>query len=192
MTKRPPFDVLVGCEFSATVRDAFIAVGRKAVSCDLIPSTSPGPHIQCDIMQVIRRGGNMAILHPDCTRMALCGNRWWAGTPERAAAWEWTEDLWNQTKGRFHRCMLEQPMSTLSTVLGPPTQKIHPHEHGHGETKETWLWLHNLPALKPSNLVSGREQRIWKMGPCADRGRQRSIFYAGVAKAMADQWGDLR
>lgn len=182
--------VLIGCEESGVVRDAFIENGHDAVSCDLIACRRGGNHIQGDIMEVIEIGGDLVILHPDCTRMALSGNRWWAGTHERTQSIDWTVRLWKKAKRYFGRAALEQPKSVLGNALGPH-QSIQPWHFGHGETKETWLWLYNLPPLVPTSLVCGREDRVWKMAPNAHRKRDRSETFLGIAKAMAQQWGNL-
>ena len=182
--------VLVGCEYSGTVRDAFIAQGHNAWSCDLLESESPGPHFQADIFEAIgcSNSWDLIILHPPCTHMAVCGNRYWSGTKEREAAIAWTRKLWQAAVQNADRVALENPVSVLSSQWQKPTQYIQPWQFGHGETKKTGLWLHNLPPLEPTNIVEGREQRIWKMSPSPDRGKERSRFYPGIAAAMAQQW----
>jgi site-specific DNA-cytosine methylase len=186
--------VLVACEYSGTVRDAFIAAGHDAVSCDLLPTDKPGPHIQGDCIPVIKSGNfDIIIMHPPCTALAVSGNRWYGnGMPrnqERIKSINWTLAFWEIAKAhaRIGVCM-ENPVGVLPIK---PTQYIQPWQFGHGETKKTGLWLHNLPPLVPTDIVNGREQRIWKMPPSADRAKLRSITYQGIADAMAEQWGDI-
>lgn len=182
--------VLVACEYSGVVRDAFIAKGHDAISCDLLPTDKPGPHIQGDCIPVIRRGGwDLIIMHPPCTALAVSGNRWYGkGMPknsERKEAIEWTTLLWNLAKNNAHHVCMENPVGVLPMK---PTQYIQPWQFGHGETKKTGLWLHNLPPLEPTNIVEGREQRIWKLPPSADRWKIRSTTFQGIGEAMAAQW----
>ena len=192
--------VLVGCEFSNTVASMFRCYGHEAWSCDILPSEGPSEwHIQGDVFDAISigtpgHGGNdwdLVILHPPCTALCVAGNRHYSGTQERTDAIRWTLDLWNLAKTFAGRVALENPVGVLSSNWRPPNQYIQPWQFGHGETKKTGLWLHNLPPLEPSNIVDGREQRIWKMPPSADRWKIRSETYTGIANAMADQWGDL-
>ena len=183
-------NVLIGCEYSGRVRDAFISKGHDAVSCDLLPTDAQGPHIQGDVMQAIRsRQWDLIIMHPPCTALAVSGNRWYGkGMPkqdERLKAIRWTMALWELAKHHSDRVCMENPVGVLPM---PPTQYIQPWQFGHGETKKTGLWLHNLPPLVPTNVVEGREQRIWKLPPSADRWKIRSETYKGIAEAMADQW----
>jgi len=137
---------------------------------------------------------NLIILHPDCTAMAVSGNRWYGkGMPrfeERLKAVRWTLDLWNSALEHGERIALENPVSVIFTYL-PNVHYIQPWEHGHGETKKTGFALHNLEPLQPTNIVSGREQRVWKMAPSATRKRDRSETFDGVAKAMVKYWGNV-
>lgn len=188
MNELTHFDVFIGCEESGTVRDAFIRRGISAVSCDLIPSRSPGPHLQMDIVQAVKMGGRLAILHPDCTKIAVSGNRWWAGTKERIEAMNWTVALFNLACEYFESVALENPIGSMSSYWRKPDQIIQPWMFGHPETKATCLWTRNLPRLEPTDIVDGREQRVWKMGPGPNRKRDRSITFTGVAGAMAQQW----
>lgn len=180
--------VLVACEFSGTVRNAFAARGHDAWSNDLLPAE--GQHLQMDCFDAIHDYGpwNLIILHPPCTALAVSGNRWYGkGMPkhrERLKAIRWTRALWKVAMFESEYACLENPVG----VLGAPDQYIQPWQFGHGETKKTGLWLHRLPPLEPTNIVEGREQRIWKMGPSPDRAQKRSISYSGVAEAMAAQW----
>jgi len=191
-------NVLVACEFSGTVRDAFIRAGHDAISCDLLPTESPGPHHQGDIIQfLLGRRFDLAITHPDCTYMAVCGNRYHAGTPEREAAIRWTVRLWELLLERCYRVCLENPKSVIAGHLPMKAQYIQPWQFGHPETKETGLWLHNLPPLEATNnvynymmtLPKKERHRIWYASPSPYRGKDRSRFYTGIAQAMAEQWG---
>lgn len=190
MTSTERLRVLVGCEFSGIVRNAFIERGHDAWSNDLLPAEDGGPHLQTDVHDAIARGSwDIIIMHPPCTALAVSGNRWYGeGMPrndERRRAIEWTMDLWRTACEAAPRVCMENPVGVLPLK---PTQYIQPHEHGHGETKKTGLWLYNLPPLAPSNPVDGREQRVWKMGPSPNRWMDRSRTYTGVAAAMANQW----
>lgn len=185
--------VLVGCEFSGIVRDAFTEHGHNAMSCDLLPSETQGIHLELDIFEAMKsriHPWDLIILHPPCTYLAVCGNRYYADTPERRRAADWTVRLWNTAIQHADRVALENPVGVLSTMtsMGQASQYIQPWQFGHGETKKTGLWLHNLPPLEPTSIVEGREQRIWKMSPSPDRGKERSRFYPGIAAAMAQQW----
>lgn len=186
--------VLVGCEESQVVCKAFRAAGHEAYSCDVQPTRgNPEWHIQGDVMQAIpSRRWDLIILHPDCTAMAVSGNRWYGrGMPlhgERRRAVQWTIELWDMAKKHSYRVALENPVSVIFKHL-PNVHYIQPHEHGHGETKKTGFALHNLEPLLPTNQVTGREQRVWKMPPSKTRKRDRSKTFDGVANAMVLQWG---
>lgn len=184
--------VLVACEYSGVVRDAFITRGHDAISCDLLPTDKPGPHYQGDVLDIIKHGWDLIIAHPPCTALAVSGNRWYGnGMPksqDRADSISWTMKLWDSIKIYSDRACMENPVGVL---LIKPTQYIQPWQFGHGETKKTGLWLHNLPKLEPTNIVEGREQRIWKLPPSKDRWKIRSTTYQGIAQAMAEQWGKL-
>lgn len=172
--------VLIGCEYSAIVRDAFRAAGHDAWSCDLLPTDgNPQWHYQGCIIDAIKQHGpwDFIGLHPSCTAMAVSGNRHYGvGKPKhhlRVEAIEWTAALWDVAIAHAKHVYLENPVSVLSQWK-KPTQTIQPWQFGHGETKATCLWLHNLPPLMPTNIVTGREQRIWKLPPIADRWKIRS------------------
>jgi hypothetical protein len=183
---KPGSRVLVGCEFSGVVRDAFIAKGHHAMSCDLLPTEKPGPHYQGDVRDVVGDGWDLAVFHPPCTHICGSGNRWWAGTEERWRALEFVEWLLGMD---ILRVCLENPVGAISSEIRPPTQYVQPWEHGHGETKKTGLWLKGLPALEPSNVVRGRTDRVHRMAPGPERWKNRSRTYPGIALAMAEQWG---
>ena len=181
--------ILITCEFSGIVRDAFIAKGHDAISCDLLPTESPGPHYQGDVFNIIHDGFDMMIAHPPCTYLCVSGNRWHAKSIERHGAAVMVWYLWEYS--HIEKICLENPVGVINTFLPkmPKPQYVQPWYFGHGETKKTGLWLKNLPKLKPTNVVFGRENRIHKMPPSADRSKLRSLTYQGIADAMADQWG---
>lgn len=186
--------VLVGCEYGGKVREAFRKLGHDAWSCDLLPADDGSEyHIQGDVTPVIRQGWDIIIIHPPCTALAVSGNRWYGtGMPkhqDRLNSIRWTVGLWElaQRHARVGACM-ENPVGVLPVK---PTQYVQPWQFGHGETKKTGLWLDRLPALTPTDIVEGREQRIWKLPPSADRWKIRSETFQGIADAMADQWGSL-
>jgi len=189
---------LVGCEESQVVCIELRSLGHEAYSCDLDECSGGHPewHLRMDVESaILLMDWDIIILHPPCTKLAVSGNRWYGyGTPrhnERAKDLEWTANLWSLAKKSASvGVALENPVGVLSRHhdFGKP-QYIQPWQFGHGETKKTGLWLHNLPHLKPTNIVEGREQRVWKMPPSPDRSRLRSKTYHGIAKAMAEQWG---
>lgn len=179
--------VLVACEFSGTVRDAFIARGHDAMSCDLLPTEKPGPHYQGDVRDVLGKGWDLMIAHPPCTHLAVSGARWFAEKAhEQAEALEFVRLLMDAD---IPRIAIENPVSIISSRIRKPSQVIQPWQFGHGEVKGTCLWLKNLPILQPTQIVEGREARIHRMPPSADRWKLRSMTYQGIADAMADQWG---
>jgi hypothetical protein len=181
--------VLVACEFSGAVRDAFTSLGHDAVSCDLLPSETPGVHYQCDVRDVLDKGWHMMIAHPPCTHLASSGARWWSEKQEQQR--EAIEFVRLLMSAPIERIAIENPVGILSTAISKPQQIIQPWQFGHGETKATCLWLRNLPPLKPTDVVDGREARVHKMPPSADRWKKRSRTYQGIAMAMAEQWGEL-
>lgn len=190
-------EILVGCEESQVLCKAFRDAGHSAYSCDLEPTRgNPDWHYQQDIMGVIpRKQWDLIILHPDCTAMAVSGNRWYGKDmprhDERIRAIEWTVRLWDLAKEYGDRVALENPVSVIFQHLNAPVCYVQPYEHGHGETTKTGFALHNLPPIKPTNPVQGREQRIWKMPPSPTRKRDRSRTFDGVALGIVKQWGDL-
>jgi len=188
-----PGRVLVACEFSGIVRDAFIAKGHDAVSCDLLPSERPGPHIQAPIEQVLHHWDSsqwdLLIAHPPCTYLAVSGASWMASRPQETAdALAFVQLLLNAPVARI---ALENPISIISSRIRKPDQIIQPWMFGHGETKATCLWLKNLPKLVPTDVVDGREARVHRMSPGPDRWKERSRTLPGIAAAMAEQWGAL-
>jgi len=187
--------VLVGCEESQMVCSAFRRKGHEAYSCDIVPTRgNPDWHFQQNVMNIIENDWDLIILHPDCTAMAVSGNRWYGKNQplsyKRLAALKWTSTLWGYATMHCSAVALENPVGVLFNHLGIKPQYIQPWQFGHGETKKTGLALHGLPELAPTNIVDGREQRIWRMPPSATRKRDRSETYQGIAEAMAAQWGD--
>lgn len=180
--------VLVACEYSGVVRDAFRARGHEAVSCDLLPSEAPGPHYEGDVREIIAANWDLMIAHPPCTHLAVSGARWFKDKQqEQAEALEFVRLL---LAADIPRIALENPISIISSRVRKPDQIIQPWQFGHGETKATCLWLKNLSPLRPTNIVEGREARVHKMPPSPDRWKERSRTYQGIADAMADQWGN--
>jgi len=181
--------VLVACEYSGTVRDAFIRAGHYAASCDLLPSESSlGDHYQCSVLDILDHGWDLMIAHPPCTHLAVSGAKWfYKKTVEQAEALAFVQLLMDAP---ISCIALENPISVISSRIRKPDQIIQPWQFGHGETKATCLWLKNLPKLMPTNIVDGREARIHKLPPSPDRWKLRSTTYKGIAAAMADQWGN--
>jgi site-specific DNA-cytosine methylase len=179
--------VLIACEFSGIVRDAFRARGHDAWSCDLLPSEKPGPHYQCDVRDILDDNWDLMIAHPPCTHLAVSGARWFKDkqTEQRDAI----DFFLTLAHARVPRIAVENPVSIMSTHYRKPDQLIQPWQFGHGETKATCLWLKDLPPLTPTNIVEGRLQRIHHMPPSPERWRERSRTYVGIADAMASQWG---
>lgn len=178
--------VLVACEFSGTVRDAFLARGHDAMSCDLLPTEAPGPHYQGDVLDIIDRGWDLMIAHPPCTHLAVSGARWFKDKQaEQAEALDFVRKLMSAPITR--RC-IENPVSIISSQICRPDQIVQPWQFGHGETKATCLWLTGLPLLQPTNIVDGRAATVHRMPPGPDRWKLRSKTYPGIAAAMAEQW----
>jgi hypothetical protein len=188
--------VLIACEFSGIVRDAFTKKGHDAISCDLLPTETNGPHFTGDILYFLALHNyfDLIIAHPECTKVCVSGNRTYAKGKGRYqeridAAW-WIYNFWCECKIKAKRVCFENPVGVLCTVTPmPKPQYIQPWQFGHGETKKTGLHLYNLPPLKPTKIVSGRENIIHRMAPSKDRWKKRSTTYIGIAEAMADQWG---
>lgn len=181
--------VLVACEFSGVVRDAFIDAGHDAISCDILPSEQPGPHYQGDVFDIIDYGFDLMIAHPPCTHLSVSGARHFKekvidGRQQTAISF-----VKKLAKADIEMIVIENPISVLSTHWRKPDQVIQPWQFGHGETKATCLWLKNLPALKPTQIVDGRNDRIHKLPPSETRWKERSRTFAGIAMAMAKQWG---
>lgn len=182
--------ILVACEFSGTVRNAFNKFGHDAWSCDLLPSDIPGNHIQGDVLKVLKNGWDLMIAHPPCTHLAVSGARWFKDKKQEQM--EGIEFFMALAEANIPKKCIENPISIMSTVYRKPDQIIQPWQHGHGETKSTCLWLTGLPLLTPTNIVAGREAKIHLMPPSTDRWKLRSKTYQGIADAMAKQWGDIK
>lgn len=181
--------ILIACEYSGTVREAFSKLGHDAWSCDILETEIPGNHLQCDVREILGDGWDMMIAHPPCTHLAVSGARWFKHKQkEQAEALEFVRLLLDAP---IERIALENPISIISSHIRKPDQIIQPWQFGHGETKATCLWLQNLPKLQPTNIVEGREQRIWKIPPGENRWKERSRTFAGIAQAMANQWGNV-
>ena len=193
--------VLIACEYSGIVRDAFAAKSHDAWSCDILPTESPGNHFQGDILEHLDKGWDLMIAHPPCTHLAVSGARWFT---EGKKPWSLQEDALNFVRklldAPIDKIALENPVSVISTKIRKPNQIIQPFEYGHDVTKKTCLWLKNLPNLKPTKivkpdivLVNGKKMsrmhyESFKL-PSKERSKVRSKFYTGIAEAMADQWG---
>ncbi len=182
--------ILIACEFSGIVRDAFAARGHDAWSCDLLPTESAGKHYQEDIMSHaynVMEKWNLMIAHPPCTHLAVSGARWFSEKrKEQEDALDFVRFLMDAP---IDKICIENPVSIISTKIRKPDQIIQPWMFGHGETKTTCLWLKGLPKLQPIDVVLGRDDRIHKMPPSPTRWKERSRTYRGIANAMAKQWG---
>lgn len=183
--------VLIACEFSGTVREAFKKLGHNAWSCDLLPTDIPGQHYQGDVMDLIDDDWDLMIAHPPCTHLAVSGARHFEEKRKDGRQQEGIDFFMEMINAPIDRICVENPISIMSSVYQKPTQIIHPWQFGHGETKATCLWLKGLPKLIPTNIVDGRDDRIHKMPPGPNRWKERSKTYQGVANAMASQWGAL-
>lgn len=182
--------VLVACEYSGRVRDAFLANGHDAMSCDLLPTEVPGPHYQGSVADVINEGWDLMICHPPCTHLAVSGARHFAAKQASGVQQEALDFVRLLLDAPIARIALENPISIISSRIRKPDQIIQPWQFGHGETKATCLWLRGLPLLIPTNIVDGREPKVHMMPPGPDRWKNRSRTFEGIAKAMADQWGN--
>lgn len=179
--------ILVACEFSGIVRDAFTARGHDAWSCDLLPTERHGKHIQEDVTDIVHFGWDIMIAFPPCTHLAVSGARWFKyKAQEQKEAIDFFMMLVNAP---IERIAIENPIGIMSRLYRKPDQIIQPWQFGHGETKATCLWLKNLPKLRSTNIVDGREARVHRMPPSKNRWKERSRTYQGVADAMAEQWG---
>lgn len=183
--------VLVGCEYSGVVRDAFNRGGHDAMSCDILPTESPGPHYQGNLFDVIDYPWDLAIFHPPCTHLSVSGARHFDikrmdGRQQTGAAF-----FMRLVRRSDHipRVAIENPVCIMSSLWRKPDQIIQPWQFGHGETKATCLWLKGLMPLRPTEIADNRHHRVHRMPPSPDRWKERSKTYTGIARAMADQWG---
>ena len=181
--------VLIACEFSGRVRDAFIAKGHDAMSCDLLSSDMPGPHYQGDVLDILDDGWDLMIAHPPCTHLAVSGAAWFAEKRADGRQQHAIDFFMQLANADISKIAVENPVSIMSTKWRKPDQIVQPWMFGHGETKATCLWLKNLPKLHPTDIVDGREQRLHRLPPSIDRWKLRSVTYQGIADAMAEQWG---
>ena len=180
--------VLVACELSGVVRDAFIARGHDAMSCDLEPTERPGPHYQGDVRDVLDFPWDMMLAFPPCTHLSVSGARHFAAKRMDGRQQVGVSFFMALAKADIPRIAIENPVGIMSSLWRRPDQIVQPWQFGHGETKATCLWLKGLPPLVPTDLVEGREARIHRMPPSEDRGRLRSYTYTGLAEAMAEQF----
>lgn len=183
--------VLVACEYSGAVRDAFIALGHEAMSCDLLPTDNPGPHYQGDVRDVLDYPWDLMIAHPPCTHLSVSGARHFEAKRMDGRQQSAVSFFMTLIKANIPRIAVENPVCIMSSLYRKPDQIIQPWQFGHGETKATCLWLKGLPLLQPTDIVAGRADRIHRLPPTDDRWKIRSATYPGIASAMARQWGDL-
>lgn len=205
--------ILVACEYSGVVRDAFIKRGHTAISCDLLPTDAPGPHYQGSVLDLIDSNNSnnwdMMIAHPPCTYLTVTGNKWMKPEfahrfPDRHKQRQEALDFFKMLfEANIHKICIENPVGVVSTMYKKPTQYVHPYQFGEPHSKKTGLWLKNLPPLVPTKLVEpqfhiykdGRKDPVWHMDsmklPPLERMKFRSKTFQGVADAMADQWSNL-
>ena len=188
--------VLVACEYSGIVRDAFTRKGHNATSCDILPTESEGKHYQGDVLDILGDGWDLMIAHPPCTHLSVSGARWFT---EGKKPWYLRDDaiafVQKLMDAPIDKIAIENPVSVISSYIRKSDQMINPYQFGHKEYKRTCLWLKNLPKLEETNnvkketdiLPDKEKHRIWWIG--RGKGKERSKFYTGIADAMADQWG---
>jgi len=181
--------VLIACEYSGIVRDAFIAKGYEAMSCDLLPTEQPGPHYQGDVRDVLDYPWDLMIAHPPCTHLSVSGAKHFEEKKIDGRQQSAVSFFMMLAKTDIPMVAIENPICIMSRLYRKPDQIIQPWQFGHGETKATCLWLKGLPLLNSTNVVEGREARIHKMPPSIDRWKERSRTFQGIADAMASQWG---
>ena len=184
--------VLVACEESQAVCKAFRELGHEAYSCDIQECSGGHPewHIQGDVLPLLKEKWDLIIAHPPCTDLAVSGARWFKQKRENGRQQRSIDFFVEFAKCDCERVAIENPICIMSSIWRKPDQIIQPWQFGHGETKATCLWLKGLPLLKPTNIVEGREQKVWRMPPSKDRAKLRSRTFPGIAKAMASQWSD--
>jgi len=194
--------ILIACEYSGVVRDAFIARGHDAISCDLLPTDRRGPHIQGDVLELLKQEWDLVIAHPPCTYLCSSGLHWNKRRPERQAQTDDAVKFFMEFTKRDIPFCIENPIGCISRLYRKPDQIIQPHEYGHDASKRTCLWLNKLPLLTPTSQVAPRliqGKKRWgnqtdsgqnKLAPSADRWKLRSTTYQGIADAMAEQWGN--
>jgi hypothetical protein len=190
--------ILIACEFSGIVRDAFIKKGHDAISCDLLPTESPGPHYQGNVLDILNDGWDMMIAFPPCTHLAVSGAVWFEQKRKDGRQQQGIDFFMEFTKTNCPKIAIENPVGIMSTVWRKPDQIVHPWMFGHETTKATCLWLYNLPLLTATNIVgrgerkyypSGNSSPIWHAKTGGGCGHQRSRTFSGLSDAMANQWG---
>mgnify|MGYP003649608320 CR=1 FL=1 len=193
--------ILIACEYSGTVRDAFIRAGHDAMSCDLLPTDVPGPHYEGDVFDIINNGWDMMIAHPPCTYLSVSGMHWTArGLRDPQLTEDALDFVTRLMAASIPRIAIENPISVISSRIRKPDQIINPWQFGHDASKRTCLWLKDLPLLTPTDIVEPRivnGKKRWanqtdsgqnRLPPSDDRWKIRSETYTGIAQAMADQW----
>jgi hypothetical protein len=189
--------VLIACEYSGTVRDAFLRRGHEAMSCDLLPTETEGPHYQGDVRDVLDYPWDLMIAHPPCTDLSVSGAAWFAKKRMVGAQQASASFFMKLAKADIPRIAIENPVCVMSTLWRKPDQTLQPWMFGHTEQKATCLWLKGLPPLFPTNnvreemmrLPKNKRERLHYLPPSEDRWKLRSATYQGIAEAMADQWG---
>lgn len=194
--------ILVACEYSGAVRDAFIAMGHDAVSCDLLPTETPGPHYQGSVLDILDDGWDMMIAFPPCTHLATSGARWFKEKREDGRQQQGIDFFMALATANIEKIAIENPIGIMSTQWRKPDQIVQPYEYGHDASKATCLWLKGLPSLVPTEHVEPRivdGKKRWAnqtnsgqnvLGPSPDRWKVRSKTFQGIADAMAQQWGE--
>ena len=194
--------VLIACEYSGAVRDAFIKLGHDAVSCDLLPTDVPGPHHQGSVLDILNDGWDMMIAFPPCTHLAVSGARWFAAKRADGRQQQGIDFFMELANANIPKIAIENPVGIMSTQWRKPDQIVQPWQYGHEATKTTCLWLKGLPELTPTNVVGKGERHVTKSGrslpewynlpPSEDRWKIRSKTFQGIADAMAQQWGGAK
>jgi len=193
--------VLIACEFSGVVRDAFIKKGHEAVSCDLLETENPGPHIKGDIAPVLKQGWDLMIAHPPCTHLSVSGATFWREKKADGRQQQGINFFMLLADAPIDRIAIENPVGIMSTVYRKPDQYIQPYEFGHPESKKTGLWLKGLPPLMATEILITHNPARWanqtpggqnSLPPSKDRWKIRSRTYQGIADAMAGQWGETK
>lgn len=181
--------ILIACEFSGRIRDAFIARGHDAVSCDLLESEAPGPHIQGDVLDILDDGWDAMIAHPPCTDLARSGARWWRKKGEETQL-EAIHFVWKLWRADIPKIAIENPIGILPRYIGKATQIVHPWWFGDPESKATCLWLKGLPPLTKTNEITyGIKTSVYSHSQNPERPKNRSRTPLGMAAAMAEKWG---
>lgn len=181
-------NILIACEYSGIVREAFKKKGHNVWSCDLLDTEIPGQHYKGDVLKILNKGWDMMIAHPPCTELTVSGARWFKDkSPDlQIRALEFVKTLLNAP---IKRIALENPVGVISTHIRKPDQIIQPWQFGHAEFKRTCLWLKNLPKLKYTKIITeNRKETLFQLGPSKDRWKERSRTFTGIAEAMAEQW----